>query len=79
MKGMMNLIRKTKSVCPECFKMIDAFIVEEHGKVYMNKECDKHGKFKLLLSFHPRYYKDLDEFYFSLFGKEEKEKKFYVL
>ena len=74
----MKLIRKTKSVCPECFKMIDAFVVEENGKIYMDKECDKHGKFKLLLSFHPKYYKYLSDFYFSLISQSFPQKDYIV-
>ena len=44
-------LEKTKSVCPKCFqegkiKKIDAKIVEEDGKVWITKECKKHGFFK---------------------------------
>ena len=44
-------LEKTSSVCPACYqegniKKIDAKIVEENGKVYITKKCDKHGNFK---------------------------------
>jgi len=42
----MNLIKNTKSICPECFKVIDAKIYEEDGKVEMDKTCPEHGYFK---------------------------------
>jgi len=47
----MNELEQTSSVCPACFqegkiKKIDAKIIEEDGKVYIWKKCDKHGEFK---------------------------------
>lgn len=38
-----NVIKQTRSLCPECLKIIDATIYEEEGKVYIEKKCDKHG------------------------------------
>lgn len=64
-----NPIRETKSVCPECLKIIRADILEIEGKVYMVKECLQHGKFQLLLSKHPWYYRQLNDFYFSLMSR----------
>ena len=40
-----GLPKKTKSLCPECGKLIAADIVARDGKVYMDKECPVHGKF----------------------------------
>lgn len=42
----MQLLRTTKSLCPECMSVIDAQIYEEGGVVYMGKTCEKHGKFE---------------------------------
>jgi hypothetical protein len=42
----MKPIKKTKSICPECLKVLDATIFEEDGKVYMKKECPEHGFFQ---------------------------------
>ena len=47
----MKELEKTFSVCPACFKdgkivKIPAKIVEEDGKIYITKECGKHGSFK---------------------------------
>jgi len=39
----LQVIKETKSICPECLKAIDATIFEEGGKVYIKKECRKHG------------------------------------
>ena len=39
-------IKKTKSLCPECFKPLEAEVFEEDGKVWIKKVCDEHGEFK---------------------------------
>ena len=47
----MKELEKTYSVCPLCYqegkiRKIPATIVEEKGKVWITKKCDKHGPFK---------------------------------
>lgn len=47
----MKELENIKSVCPACYQegkiqKIDAKIIEEDGKVYIAKECEKHGSFK---------------------------------
>jgi len=37
-------IKETKSLCPECLKVLPAQIFEEDNKVYITKECPEHGK-----------------------------------
>ena len=39
-------IRTTKSICPVCYRIIDAKLYEENGAVYMEKSCAEHGTFK---------------------------------
>ena len=39
----LNVLKMTRSICPECFKILDATIYEEEGKVYIQKECPEHG------------------------------------
>jgi len=73
----MQIIRKTKSVCPKCIKKIKADIVEEDGKIYMLKSCKKHGKSKILLSNQAEQYKELTKSYFSL--KNKRKQDFYQL
>lgn len=45
----MNVIKRTKSICPICFQEIEATVFEEDNKVYMLKKCLEHGEFKALL------------------------------
>lgn len=42
----MREIKKTKSICPECLKVLDAVIFEDNGKVYIKKTCPEHGLFQ---------------------------------
>ncbi len=50
----MKNIKSTKSICPECLKVLDATIFEEDGKVFIKKECIEHGPVKEL------YWSDYD-------------------
>jgi len=53
----MNLIKKTKSFCPECLDVIDAEILEKEDGIWMHKECKSHGKFQGLIEKDPIFYK----------------------
>ncbi|MFH0749130.1 MAG: radical SAM protein [Candidatus Bathyarchaeota archaeon] len=56
MKTNLNILKKTRSICPECFKILDATIVEDDDKVYIQKECPEHGPFEDL------YWSDVNEY-----------------
>ena len=64
-----SVIRETESVCPICLARIKADIKEKDSGVYLEKSCIKHGTFRLLLSRHPEYYRELNDFYFSLMSE----------
>ncbi len=55
-QGKETLINRTASLCPECKEIIPADVFERGGKVWMRKECKKHGKFEEL------YWGDYDMF-----------------
>ncbi len=40
------ILRETRSLCPHCLKIIPAEIVQEN-RIYLQKECPEHGKFKV--------------------------------
>lgn len=45
---MADIIRKTRSVCPVCLENISAQLTRDNdGRVYLEKECDKHGQFRV--------------------------------
>ncbi|UCG94946.1 MAG: radical SAM protein [archaeon] len=45
---MMKVLRKTQSLCPECLNVLDAEVFERDGKVWIRKNCGKHGDFEEL-------------------------------
>ncbi|MHA1371007.1 MAG: radical SAM protein [Promethearchaeota archaeon] len=62
-----KLFRRTKSVCPECMKQIDANIVldeyEGQNAVLMRKVCPEHGFFQDLISRTPEEYERNQQYY----------------
>jgi len=44
----MQVIKQTKSICPECLKALDATIFEKDNRVYIEKTCPQHGRFQEL-------------------------------
>ena len=59
-----EIIRRTRSICPECMKTIDAeiYVDPETNWVMMRKTCDEHGEFKDKLSIDPEEYKWAETF-----------------
>ena len=55
-------IRKTMSVCPVCLKRIPASILEEDGKIFIEKECKEHGKVKEVYWSDAALYKKFESF-----------------
>ncbi len=52
----------TNSICPDCFKKLEAKIIIQDNKVYLVKQCPDHGKFKVLISDDAEYYKKTRDF-----------------
>ena len=67
----MKIIRRTNSICPACLKPIEAFVVEESGRILLRKNCALHGDYEIALSEHPEYYKKLEEFYFEIMDSKK--------
>jgi len=50
--------KEVTSVCPECLKIIPAYIEEDaDGKVRIKKKCKEHGEIVDVISQYPEYYK----------------------
>lgn len=70
----MALLKKTKSICPDCFlkenkvTIIDASIVEKDGKILYQKKCKKHGNFEDIYFGDADLYKKFEKF--ALDGKK---------
>ncbi|MFZ7138358.1 MAG: tetraether lipid synthase Tes [archaeon] len=58
----MQVIKQTKSLCPECLKVLEATIYEDDNKVYIEKTCDEHGKFTELYWSNYDIYKKAETF-----------------
>jgi|GEM_PF-780495 len=71
-----NIIRKTRSLCPACLKYIDAYILEKDKKIWLTKSCLDHGDFEIVLSGTPEYYKKLDMFYFTVMKGNNKLREY---
>ena len=39
-----QLIRKTTSICPTCYRLLPAIIFEREGKAFIRRVCPKHGE-----------------------------------
>jgi len=57
-----KLLKKTKSLCPECMKVIEAEVVEKDGKVLIRKKCQEHGKFQDIYWSDAKLYKKFAKF-----------------
>ncbi|MBN2150297.1 MAG: radical SAM protein [Candidatus Lokiarchaeota archaeon] len=72
-----KLYRRTKSVCPECLKQIDANLVldELEGKdaVLMRKKCSEHGYFEDIISRNPQEYERNQQYYHDYCTIENKK------
>lgn len=51
------VLGRTESLCPECLKRIPAFKVAYGDDVYLEKTCDEHGLFRVIIwrGSHPAY------------------------
>ena len=56
-------MKSTKSLCPECLAVIDASILEENGKVILEKTCAKHGVYKDIYWSDPVQYKRFERYW----------------
>lgn len=45
-----RVLRTTSGLCHVCKRVVDASIVEAHGRVYMDKTCSAHGTSRVLLA-----------------------------
>jgi uncharacterized radical SAM superfamily Fe-S cluster-containing enzyme len=58
-------MRSTKSVCPECKKVITALVFEENGKIIMKKECPDHGSFRDVYWSDAEIYRKFEEYSYT--------------
>jgi uncharacterized radical SAM superfamily Fe-S cluster-containing enzyme len=59
---MAEKLGETSALCPVCLKTIKASKISENDKIYLVKECDEHGKWKVQIWTGVEHYKYLYEF-----------------
>jgi len=59
---MKETFKTTRSLCPVCRESIQAEIVFDNNKVYLEKACSSHGHFKTLISSNKDAYKNASYF-----------------
>ena len=74
-----GLPRTTKSICPECKKVIEANIFEKDGKVLIGKECPDHGYFEDIYWSDAELFIKAEKFAYDGVGMENAEGKPYGL
>ena len=71
-----KVFRHTKSVCPECLKQIDAYIVldvlDGIDAIFMRKQCKEHGFFEDIISRNPPEYERNQKYYHDYVTIENK-------
>ncbi|MGO9618288.1 MAG: tetraether lipid synthase Tes, partial [Bryobacteraceae bacterium] len=60
-----GLPKNTRSLCPECSQLIDAKILEDSGKVVMEKRCPTHGEFRDIIYSDAKLYLKMEEWTFG--------------
>jgi uncharacterized radical SAM superfamily Fe-S cluster-containing enzyme len=60
-----GLPKTTESLCPECTKVIPAEIIEDNGKVIMQKACAEHGSFRDIIFSDVDLYLKMEEWNFG--------------
>ena len=43
------ILKRTKSVCPRCLRVLDAVVAEREDGIFLEKECPEHGAFRVLV------------------------------
>lgn len=65
---MQEASKNTSSLCPTCLEKIPARIFEKDGKVIIEKECDKHGKFSEIYYNDPKMYERFRKYGYTAKG-----------
>ncbi len=67
---------KTKSICPECQREIDAELTHKDGKIQINKKCPEHGIFTATHWQSPTVYNFTEDYdFFKYFEESQGSKK----
>jgi len=59
---MPEILKKTRSLCPRCNVVLDATILEDGGKVWLERTCPEHGHFRDLYWSDAEIWKKFERF-----------------
>ncbi|MFH2136976.1 MAG: radical SAM protein [Candidatus Omnitrophota bacterium] len=74
-----RIIRKTKSICPECHKQLEAYIIERTNEILLIKSCPVHGDYKAVYSRSPGSYRSFQEAYIPLMCRKQADSEIEVV
>ena len=58
-----RLHRVTQSICPYCYRLLPAIIVERDGKLYIRKVCPEHGEIEELYQGSAEFARRIEKWY----------------
>ena len=58
----MTTLKKTQSLCPECGRILDAEIIEDRGKIWLERTCPSHGTSRHLYWSDAEMYRRFDAY-----------------
>src|SRR3990172_12336296 len=54
---MKEILRRTRTICPVCLRRVNGIITTEDERLYLERSCKEHGKFKALIWNNSTHYK----------------------
>lgn len=73
-----RVLRRTRSICPECLEDVDAEVAVNAEGGWLLKHCPEHGTVEVRLSKHPDYFEQLDTFYFRVMPESLPQRDFII-
>ncbi|MDD4996425.1 MAG: hypothetical protein PHW15_03080 [Patescibacteria group bacterium] len=64
-----DVFYKTRGFCPVCRKLVSAEVFKKNKSMFIEKNCQKHGKSEAKIAKYAWDYKELHSFYEGLYGK----------
>jgi len=63
-----KFVRYTQSICPYCYALLPAIIVERDGKLYIRKVCPEHGEIEEIYQGDAEFARRIEKWYYEGMG-----------
>ena len=63
-----KFVRYTQSICPYCYALLPAIIVERDGKLYIRKICPEHGEIEEVYQGDAEFARRIEKWYYEGMG-----------